>query len=51
MIYLLNEELFPPEQYLCDNVERVQLEDGQVVLSTNCFDNLKRAIYNVNNSI
>ena len=46
----VNEGFVPPERYLGDNVEKVKLEDGQVVWSTNCVDYLKIAIENVKNT-
>ena len=44
MIYWLNEGFVAPERYLGENVEKVQLKDGQVVWSTKCVDYLKRAM-------
>ena len=51
MIYRLKEGFGPPDQYLGENVEKVQLKDGRVVWSTNCVDYLKSAIDNVDNSL
>ena len=31
LIHRLKEVFGPPERYLCDNVDKVQLEDGKVV--------------------
>ena len=50
-IYGLKEGFIPHDQYLCSNVEKVQLEGGQVVWSTDCVDDLKSAIENVNNEL
>ena len=41
----------PPDRYLDSNVEKVQLEDEQVVSYTNCFDYFKSVIDNINNSL
>ena len=38
LIYRLKEGLGTSGQYLGDNIETVQLEDGQGVCSTNCVD-------------
>ena len=51
MIYWLKEEFGPPDRYLGENVEKVQLNDGQVAWSTNCVDYLNSAIENVDNSL
>ena len=51
MIHRLNEGFVPPDQYLGENVEKVQLKYGQVVWSTNCVDYLKSAIENFDNSL
>ena len=51
MIYWLKEGFGPPERYLGANIEKVQLEDGRVVWSTNCVDYLNSAIENVDNSL
>ena len=51
MIYQLMEGFGPSDQYLGANVDNEQLEDGQVVWSTNCIDYLKITIGNVNNSL
>ena len=50
LIYRLKEGFFPLDQYLGANIEKVQLEDGRVVWSTNFVDYLKSTVYNVNNS-
>ena len=50
-IYRLKEGFGPPDLYLGANVEKVQLKDGRVLWSTNCFDYLKSAIENVDNSL
>ena len=47
IIYWLNEVFVLPDQYLGANVEKVQLEYGRLVWSTNCVNYLKRAIENV----
>ena len=44
MIYRLKDGFGPPDQYLGDNVEELQLEDGQVFWSTNYVDYLNSAI-------
>ena len=51
MIYRLKEGFGTPDRYLGENVEKVQLKDGQFVWSTNCVDYLKSAIDNVDNSL
>ena len=51
MIYQLMEGFGPSDQYLGANVDNEQLEDRQVVWSTNCIDYLKITIGNVNNSL
>ena len=51
MIYRLREGFGPPDQYLGENIEKVQLKDGIFVWSTNCVDYLNSAIENVYNSI
>ena len=51
IIYRLKEGFGPPDQYLGANVEKVQLEDGQVFWSTNCVDYLKSAIENLYNTL
>ena len=51
MIYRLKECFGPPDQYLGAIVDKVQLEDGQVVCYTNCVDYLKSVINNVDNSL
>ena len=48
-IYRLKEGFGPPDLYLGENVEKVQLKDGRVVWSTKCVDYLKIAIENVDN--
>ena len=49
MIYWLKEGFGPPDQYLGENVEKVQLKDGWFVWFTNCVEYLKIAIENVDN--
>ena len=49
MIYRLKGGFGPPDRYLGENVEEVQLKDGRLVCSTNCVDYLKSAIENVDN--
>ena len=51
MIYWLKEGFGPPDQYIGTNVEKVQVEYGQVVWSKNCVDYLKSTIENVNKSL
>ena len=51
MIYLLKEGVVPTYWYLCANVDKVKLDDGRVVSSSNCVAYLKRAIYNIYNSL
>ena len=51
MIYWLKEGFVSPERYLGANVEKVQLNDGRVVWSTNCVNYLKSAIEDVDNSL
>ena len=51
IIYRLNEGFVPPCQYLSENVEKVQLKDGQVIWSTNYVDYLNISIDNVDNSL
>ena len=51
MIYWLTEGFGPPDRYLGANVEKVQLKYGRVVWSTNCVDDLKSAIENVDNPL
>ena len=51
MIHWLKEGFGPPDQYLVANIEKVQLKDGQVVWSTNCVDDLKNSIENVDNAL
>ena len=48
---LVKRVIYPPEQYLVFNVEKVKLEDGRLVWFTNCADYLKRLIENFNNSL
>ena len=48
IIQQLNEVFGPPDRYLGANVEKVQLEYGQVVWYTNCVDYLKITIEHVN---
>ena len=49
--YWLKEGFGPPDRYLGANVEKLQLKDGRVVLSTKFFDYLKIANNNVYNSL
>ena len=44
MIYCFKKDFGPPEQYLSENVDKVQLKDRRIVWSTNCVDYLKGAI-------
>ena len=48
-IYQLKEGFGPPDQYLGANVEKLQLEDENVLWSANCVYYLKSAIDNINN--
>ena len=49
LIWRLKEGFGPPDQYLGANVEKVQLDNGRVVQSTNRVDYLKSVIDNVDN--
>ena len=51
LIYWLKEGFGSPDQYLCVNVEKIQLKDELIVWFTKFVDYLKSAIKNVNNSI
>ena len=51
IIYQLKEGFGPPDQYLGANVEKLQLEDGRVICSTNWVYDLKSTVENVNNSL
>ena len=51
MIFCLKEGFSSPGQYLGANVEKVQLEYGQVVWYTNCVDLLKSVIDKFNYSV
>ena len=51
IIYWLKEGFETPDQYLVENVAKVQLKDGQVVWYTNCVFYLKSAIEHVYNSL
>ena len=51
IIYRLNESFWPPDRYLVENVEKLQLKYGWVVGYTNCVGYLKIAIENVDNSL
>ena len=51
MIYWFMDGFGPPDRYVGENVEKLQLKDGQVVWSTNCVDYLKSAIVNIDNSL
>ena len=46
IIYRLKEVFVPPDRYLGENVEKLQLKGGRVVLSTKCVDYLKSTIEN-----
>ena len=50
IIYLLKEVFVPPDAYLGENVEKLQLKDVRVVWYTNCVDYLKTAIDNSDNA-
>ena len=51
MIYRLMEGFGTPDQYLGENVDKVQLKDGRVVWSTDRVDCLKSAMDYVDNSL
>ena len=51
MIYRLKGGFGPPDRYLGENIEKVQLKDGRVLWSTKCVDYLKSAIENFDNSL
>ena len=51
LIYQSNEGFGPHDQYICANVEELQLGDGLFVCSTNRVDYLKRSIETFNNSL
>ena len=50
-IYRLKEGFGPPDRYIGENVEKVQLRDGIIVWYTNCVDDSNSAIENVDNSL
>ena len=49
IIYWLKEDFGPPDWYLGELFEKVQLKDGRLVWSTKCVDYLKSSIDNVDN--
>ena len=51
MIFRLKGGFGPPDRYLGENVEEVQLKDGRLVWSTKYVDYLKSSIENVDNSL
>ena len=51
MIYWLKQGFGSPDRYLGENVEKLQLKDGRVVLSTNFFYYLQSAIEFFDNSL
>ena len=48
-IYRLKEGFGPPDLYLGENVEKVNLKDGKIVCSTNCVDYLNSVVENIDN--